>query len=175
MATDDEDDRFFVVEGRRWRRTDPSIPAALRAELVKELMAARRVQDRGRTHDAKVALGERGRAWWEPREADADRVRLAAAMRTLLRARGPGKTICPSDGARAVGGEAWRAMLPAAREVARSLAVAGELEITQGGVAVDATAPWKGPVRLRLAGARAQADNDSACPTDGGLPPSSTC
>ena len=150
MPAPQEDDRFFVVGGRRWRRTDPSIPEPFRVELVKELMAARRIQDRPRTHDAKVALGERGRPWWEPRDADADRARLAAVVRALLRARGEGKTICPSDAARAVGGESWRALLPAAREVARQLAADGELEVTQGGSAIDASAPWKGPVRLRL-------------------------
>lgn len=116
------DDRFFVVNGRRWRRTDPSIPEPLRAELVKELMAARRIQDRPRTQDAKVALGERGRPWWEPRDEAADRERLGAAVHTLLRSRGEGKTICPSDAARAVGGGDWRMLLPLARDVARSLA-----------------------------------------------------
>ena len=145
----EDDERTFVVDGRRWRRTDPAIPEALGAELVKALMAARRVKDRPRTHDAKVALGERGRPWWEPRDDGADRVRLAAAMRTLLAARGSGKTICPSDAARVVGGAQWRALLPLARDVARSLASTGDLEITQGGRAIDAAQPWRGPVRLR--------------------------
>ena len=39
-----EDAHYFVVKGRRWRKTDPDIPEKLRAELVKELMAARRVK-----------------------------------------------------------------------------------------------------------------------------------
>ena len=172
MPAAEEDDRFFVVNGRRWRRTDPSIPEPLRAELVKELMAARRIQDRPRTQDAKVALGERGRPWWEPRDDAADRTRLAAAMRTLLRARAQGRTICPSDAARAVGGESWRGLLPLARDVARALAADGELEVTQRGEAIDAAAPWKGPVRLRLA--EVQSCSDSTCPTDGGLAPSRT-
>ena len=163
-----DDERWLVIDGRRWRRTDPSIPEPLRVELVKELMAARRVQARARTQDAKVALGERGRAWWEPRDADADRARLAATMRTLLRARGAGKSICPSDAARAVGGEAWRSLLPLAREVAGALAVAGEVEMTQRGEVVDPAGPWRGPVRLR------QSCSDSTWPTDGGVSPSST-
>lgn len=171
MPPAEEDDHFFVVNGRRWRRTDPSIPDPLRVELVKELMAARRIQHRPRTHDAKVALGERGRPWWEARDDDAVRSRLAAAMRALLQARGDGKTICPSDAARAVGGETWRSLLPMARDVARERAAAGELEVTQRGVAVDPAAPWKGPVRLR---AVRQPCSDSTCPTEGGLPPSST-
>ena len=36
------DGRWIVVDGRRWRATDPSIPAKLREELVDELMHARR-------------------------------------------------------------------------------------------------------------------------------------
>ncbi|WP_258934323.1 hypothetical protein [Nesterenkonia pannonica] len=38
-----EDGRHIVVDGRRWRASDPSIPEKLRSELVKELMAARRL------------------------------------------------------------------------------------------------------------------------------------
>ena len=60
------DGRYLVVDGRRWRATDPGIPETLRAELVAELMAARRIQARARVQDAKVALGERGEPWWEP-------------------------------------------------------------------------------------------------------------
>ena len=159
---EDDDARYFVVDGRRWRRTDPSIPEPLRAELVKALMAARRVQDRPRTQDAKVALGERGRPWWEPRDASADRTRLAAAMRTLLAARGDGKTICPSDAARAVGASEWRALLPLARDVARSLAAAGDLEVTQGGRAIDPSGPWRGPVRLRAVPRQSDSDSDGS-------------
>ncbi len=73
-----EDDHYFVVNGRRWRKTDPHIPEKLRAELVKELMAARRVQDRPRVQDAKVALGERGEKWWEAPSDEGSRKRLLA-------------------------------------------------------------------------------------------------
>lgn len=73
------DGRYLIIDGRRWRRTDPSIPEERRKELVSELMAARRAvgaakrsQDsiaereaRDRVHTAKVALGERGPPWWE--------------------------------------------------------------------------------------------------------------
>ena len=93
------DGRSIVVDGRRWRASDPSIPEALRTELVAELMAARRTQRRARVQDAKVALGERrGEPWWEPTAAG-QRARLAAAVRTLLRHRDPDRTICPSDAA----------------------------------------------------------------------------
>ncbi len=68
-----EDAHYFVVNGRRWRKTDPDIPEKLRAELVKELMAARRVRDRARVQDAKVALGERGEKWWQEVSGEARR------------------------------------------------------------------------------------------------------
>jgi hypothetical protein len=68
-----------IIDGRRWRATDPSLPEERRKELVHELMSARsavgwarRRKDptaervaRDRVHAAKVALGERGPKWWE--------------------------------------------------------------------------------------------------------------
>ena len=73
------DGRYIVVDGRRWRASDPRLPEARRQELVNELMSARRAvgaakragdaaaeaQARARVHAAKVALGERGPKWWE--------------------------------------------------------------------------------------------------------------
>jgi len=73
------DGRYVIIEGRRWRATDPKLPEARRQELVRELMSARssvgwakRRADpaaeraaRDRVHAAKVALGERGSKWWE--------------------------------------------------------------------------------------------------------------
>jgi hypothetical protein len=73
------DGRYIIVDGRRWRATDPSLPEERRQELVDELMAARRAvgaakragdeeamkEARSRVHAAKVALGERGPAWWD--------------------------------------------------------------------------------------------------------------
>jgi hypothetical protein len=54
------DGRYFVVRGRLWRMSNPDLPADLRAELVRELMDARRKRDRARVDAAKRALGERG-------------------------------------------------------------------------------------------------------------------
>lgn len=73
------DGRYVIIDGRRWRATDPSIPEERRQELVRELMKARRdvgaakragdagaeAEARARVHAAKVALGERGPKWWE--------------------------------------------------------------------------------------------------------------
>jgi len=146
------DGRYIVVNGRRWRASDPAIPDALRQELVAELMAARRdvrtdpATARPRVQDAKVALGERGDPWWEP-TADGQRVRLAAAMRTLLRHRKPEATICPSDAARVVGGTSWRELMDTAREVAQELAGNGVVVVRQHGVDID-LATATGPVRL---------------------------
>ena len=75
----DDDDRWIVIDGRRWRRTDPAITEDRRRELVSELMSARSAVGwakrrgdaaaeraaRDRVHAAKVALGERGPRWWE--------------------------------------------------------------------------------------------------------------
>ena len=91
-----DEEKYLVVDGRRWRRTDPRIPEALRQALVDELMAARRAIGRGdrsaearaRVHDAKVALGERGEAWWGPSTAGGRAARLAAARRALPEASG---------------------------------------------------------------------------------------
>lgn len=84
-----DDGHYVVIDGRRWRATDPSIPAGRRSELVRILMAWRR--EVGRTNGsaeesaaragvsaAKVALGERGTPpWWEQTD-DQRRIRWEA-------------------------------------------------------------------------------------------------
>ena len=156
-------DRYMTIDGRRWRKSDPSIPDSLRSELVHELMSARRaVKDakraddsvaihcaRNRVQDAKVALGERGRAWWLPMERAHVRKRLACAIRALLRKRGLGKTICPSEAARICGEDSWRNLLDDSRLVAAELVELGWLEIVQHGEV--AQTPLRGPIRLRQA------------------------
>lgn len=145
------DGRFMIVDGRRWRASDPAIPEKLRAELVGELMAARRLVRtqpelaRPRVQDAKVALGERGDPWWEPTD-DGRRERLAATMRTLLRRR-EGSTICPSEAARVVGGESWRTLMDLARSVAFELHAANVVEVRQKGERVEPP-DIRGPIRL---------------------------
>jgi hypothetical protein len=75
--------------------------------------------------------------------------RLREAILTLARARAPAKTICPSDAARAVGGDRWRDLMDDARAVARGLAKAGEVDIMQRGEVIDPDAQWRGPIRIR--------------------------
>lgn len=76
---------------------------------------------------------------------------LEATILELLAARAATSTICPSEAARAVGGEDWRDLMEPARQAARRLVEAGEVEITQGGSVVD-PATAKGPIRIRKAG-----------------------
>lgn len=154
-----EGDRHIVVDGRRWRATDPAIPAPLRTELVGELMAARRAvraargdevavaAARRRVHDAKVALGERGAPWWEPAPAEKHRERVAATVRALLRHRPVGATICPSDVARAVSSPDWRPALPTVRAVAVEQAGDDEIVVLQRGAPVPSPADARGPLR----------------------------
>lgn len=74
---------------------------------------------------------------------------LRAAILDLARQRGPDKTICPSDAARAIGGDDWRDLMDDARDIARDLARKGEVEITQKGEVLDPDATWRGPIRIR--------------------------
>ncbi|MCK0175801.1 MULTISPECIES: DUF3253 domain-containing protein [Mycobacteriaceae] len=78
------------------------------------------------------------------------RQQLRAAILDLAGRRGPDKTICPSDAARAVGGADWRDLMDDARDVARELARVDEVEITQKGERVDPEADWRGPIRIRI-------------------------
>lgn len=78
-----------------------------------------------------------------------DRQRLRETILKLSRERGPDKTICPSDAARAIGGDDWRDLMDDARETARDLARDGDVEITQKGEVLDPNATWRGPIRIR--------------------------
>ncbi len=71
------------------------------------------------------------------------------AILTLARERAPAKTICPSDAARAVGGDQWRDLMDEARDIARDLANVGEVDIMQRGEVIDPNAQWRGPIRIR--------------------------
>ncbi|TIC81946.1 DUF2256 and DUF3253 domain-containing protein [Nocardioides sp. GY 10127] len=75
---------------------------------------------------------------------------LERSITDLLAARAASATICPSEAARAVGGEDWRDLMEPARQAARRLVAAGQVEITQGGRVVDPSTA-KGPIRVRRA------------------------
>jgi hypothetical protein len=89
-----DDERYLVVDGRRWRRQDPSLPDDVAARLRSHLgrgrsgvAAARRADDdpaphRHRVDLAKHGLGERGTPWWEQSAAERER-RWTEALRDL--------------------------------------------------------------------------------------------
>lgn len=74
---------------------------------------------------------------------------IAAVILDLVRSRGAGKTVCPSEVARRLDPDAWRARMPAVRTAAARLREAGLLVVTQRGRPVDPLAA-KGPIRLGL-------------------------
>ena len=90
---DSDDDRWLVINGRRWRRTDPELPAdiveALKSHLGRGRSAVRIAKKdddpdaasraRRRVNLAKHGLGERGERWWEMTIED----RLARAREAL--------------------------------------------------------------------------------------------
>lgn len=73
---------------------------------------------------------------------------IAATIFALLAERAEGRTICPSEAARALAPDDWRPLMEPVREVAYGLADAGRLEVTQRGEVVDGRAA-RGPIRLR--------------------------
>ncbi len=73
-----------------------------------------------------------------------------AAILRLTSERGPDKSICPTDAARLLGGEQWRAQLGRVRAAAVSLARAGRIEILRKGRPVELHAV-RGVIRLRIA------------------------
>jgi hypothetical protein len=78
------DRRYFVVRGRLWRLSNPSLHPAIHEQLVRELMVGRlavkqatepraRIAARLRVDAAKRALGERGDVWWNDGAPDYNR------------------------------------------------------------------------------------------------------
>lgn len=77
---------------------------------------------------------------------------LEAAMLRLVAERGPDKTVCPSEAARAVRGDhpdGWGPLMQPARKVAVRLMKEGRLVITRKGRPVDPD-DFRGVYRLRL-------------------------
>ena len=73
---------------------------------------------------------------------------LEDAILQLLNARARDASICPSEAARAVGGESWQSLMEPARMAARRLVAQEKVQITQGGKVVDPSRA-KGPIRIR--------------------------
>jgi hypothetical protein len=72
---------------------------------------------------------------------------LERTILELLDRRAPGATICPSDAARAVGGDDWRRLMEPVRAAAGRLVAEGLVEVRQRGEPVDVAAA-RGPVRI---------------------------
>jgi hypothetical protein len=82
--------------------------------------------------------------------ADADRIETV--MLALARERGPGRTISPSEVARAIGGdrpEGWGPLMQPVRRVAVRLMKEGRVVITRKGRAVDPD-DFKGVYRIAV-------------------------
>ena len=73
---------------------------------------------------------------------------LEDAILQLLNARARDASICPSEAARAVGGESWQSLMEPARKAARRLVAQEKAQITRGGKVVDPSRA-KGPIRIR--------------------------
>ena len=79
-----EDGRWLVIDGRRWRASDPELPEDVRTRLLHHLGVARSAvrtagaagdeaavrAARDRVQLAKTGLGERGPAWWDQTPGD---------------------------------------------------------------------------------------------------------
>ena len=95
-AEPEDDERWLVVDGRRWRRQDPGLPEDVATRLRSHLgrgrsgvgAAKKRGDDgavaaaRERVGLAKHGLGERGTPWWE-QDDDERRDRWESALRDL--------------------------------------------------------------------------------------------
>ena len=89
---------------------------------------------------------------------------IEAALLALIDQRGHHASACPSEVARALSPDDWRALMPRVRQVAGQLALRGLLDISQGGQSVSPSTlpngPWKGPLRVRLPSEELESDPD---------------
>ena len=78
---------------------------------------------------------------------------VASEILAQCAARGPAKSICPSEMARRLAGDdgAWRDIMPLVHAAAADLQEAGKIRVTRRGQAVSARES-RGPVRLSLPG-----------------------
>ncbi|MDQ0733656.1 2-polyprenylphenol hydroxylase [Arthrobacter agilis] len=113
LSNTTDDDRFFLHGGRRWRKTDPSLPDDVKVRLMSHLGRGRSgVRNSAKGDDgsalprarrtvqlAKEGLGERGTPWWEQSAAER-KARWTAALKALDALHPPRPV--PSDDDRAV-------------------------------------------------------------------------
>ena len=84
-----------------------------------------------------------------------DESAIAAAILRLTALRGPAKSICPSEVARALAGDAdgaWQPLMGSVRGVAQSLARDGRVEILRKGRPLPPGEAPRGVIRLRRPG-----------------------
>ena len=76
---------------------------------------------------------------------------IASRVLHLLEQRAVGASICPSEVARSLEQDepAWRALMPEVRRVARALAAAEIIDLTQGDDRLNPDKEPEGPIRLR--------------------------
>ena len=73
---------------------------------------------------------------------------ITDALLRIAAERGPEKSLCPTDVARAVSAEDWRPLLGAVRKVAADLARQGKIEILRKGKPINPD-DMRGVIRLR--------------------------
>lgn len=74
---------------------------------------------------------------------------ISQTILNIATERGPDKTICPSEVARAMFPDNWRKHMDEVREVAVDLQRQGKVTITQKGNPVDVN-HIKGPIRIKI-------------------------
>lgn len=80
---------------------------------------------------------------------------IAAEILRLTATRGPAKSICPSEVARALAGDGdgtWQPLMGRVRGVAQGLARAGQVEILRKGKPLPPEETPRGVIRLRAPG-----------------------
>jgi hypothetical protein len=101
--------------------------------------------------DAKDIFGKF--VGWRGSVSERGTAEIEAEILRLLSQRGKGKTICPSEVARAVGNSekrsTWEPLMEPVREVAKKMVADGKIVIMQRGQVVDGETA-KGAIRFRL-------------------------
>ena len=84
------DGRYFVLQGRLWRASNPTLAAERKVKYMRDLLNGRRALKAAKTSGdeaaiaaarklvsrAQVGLGERGPAWWKDGAPDFNRTQV---------------------------------------------------------------------------------------------------